>query len=90
LKKQPPTTAPTTPPTTAPTNPIAWKDPDDAPALTEAFFEGADLYNGTELKARGQSRGSKPAEAARQLTAPIEPLDGPIISNSDTVPGAQH
>lgn len=31
-----------------------WKDPDDAPALTEAWFEQADVYSGVKLVRSGK------------------------------------
>ncbi|MEO7026090.1 MAG: BrnA antitoxin family protein [Caulobacteraceae bacterium] len=31
-----------------------WTDPDDAPPLTSAFFERADLYEGERLVRRGR------------------------------------
>ena len=34
--------------------PPAWVDPDDAPELTDAFFERADLYEGEKLVRRGR------------------------------------
>lgn len=36
--------------------PATWTDPDDAPELTAAFFESADLYEGSKLKARGRPK----------------------------------
>lgn len=33
-----------------------WIDPDDAPELTDAFFERADEYRGTKLVKRGRGR----------------------------------
>jgi len=33
--------------------PTIWVDPDDAPELTEAFFERANLYVGNKLIRRG-------------------------------------
>lgn len=34
--------------------PPAWTDPDEAPELTDAFFERADLYEGEKLVRRGR------------------------------------
>lgn len=34
--------------------PTAWVDPDDAPPLTEAFFERADEFQGTKLVRKGR------------------------------------
>lgn len=39
-----------------PSTPVTWTDPDDAPELTEAFFQTADRYEGTTLKPRGRPR----------------------------------
>ena len=33
-----------------------WNDPDDAPELTDDFFQSADLYNGENLVRRGRPR----------------------------------
>ena len=33
-----------------------WADPDDAPELTDAFFENADEYRGSTLVKRGRGR----------------------------------
>ena len=42
--------------------PTSWKDPDDAPELTEGFFKNADLYEGTKLKTRGRPNSASPKE----------------------------
>jgi len=34
----------------------SWVDPDDAPVLTDAFFERADEYHGDTLVKRGRGR----------------------------------
>ena len=39
-----------------PSTPATWTDPDDAPELTEAFFQTADRYDGATLKPRGRPR----------------------------------
>lgn len=36
--------------------PTHWVDPDDAPELTEEFFERADLHQGDKLVRRGRGR----------------------------------
>lgn len=41
-----------------------WTDPDDAPALDDAFFEQADLHQGDRLVRRGRP----PAEATKVAT----------------------
>jgi len=35
---------------------VEWIDPDDAPELTDEFFEQADLYKGDALVKRGRGR----------------------------------
>lgn len=39
-----------------------WSDPDDAPALTEAFFKQADQYEGSRLEPRGRPKASMTKE----------------------------
>lgn len=39
-----------------PNTAAAWVDPDDAPELTDAFFERADEYNGGRLVRRGRPK----------------------------------
>ena len=41
----------------------AWTDPDDAPELTDAFFEVADEYRGERLVHRGRPRATSPKQA---------------------------
>jgi uncharacterized protein (DUF4415 family) len=36
--------------------PSAWIDPDDAPELTDEFFERADVYEGDKLVRRGRPK----------------------------------
>ena len=47
--------------------PATWKDPDDAPELTEDFFKNADLYEGTKLKSktRGRPKSASPKEPVK-------------------------
>jgi uncharacterized protein (DUF4415 family) len=45
--------------------PSTWTDPDDAPALTAAFFKHADQYDGKALKARGRPKLANPKEAVK-------------------------
>jgi uncharacterized protein (DUF4415 family) len=40
-----------------------WVDPDDAPELTEEWFEGADYYEGDKLIRRGRPKSAAPKEA---------------------------
>jgi uncharacterized protein (DUF4415 family) len=47
-----------------------WKDPDDAPELTRAFFRDADVYEGETLR-RGRPRaGVRPKEAVKLRLSP--------------------
>lgn len=41
----------------------AWVDPDDAPELTRAWFEGADHYEGEKLIRRGRPKAAATKEA---------------------------
>lgn len=41
----------------------AWTDPDDAPELTDAFFEVADEYVGERLVRPGRPRTTSPKQA---------------------------
>jgi uncharacterized protein (DUF4415 family) len=41
----------------------AWIDPDDAPELTDAFFEEADEYLGDKLVHRGRPKASNTKQA---------------------------
>ncbi len=43
--------------------PSTWIDPDDAPELTEEFFEQADLYIGDQLIRRGRPKAPQPKQA---------------------------
>ena len=45
--------------------PATLKDLDDAPELTEAFFNSADLYKGTKLKTRGRPKSATPKEPVK-------------------------
>ncbi|MGV8841868.1 MAG: BrnA antitoxin family protein [Pseudomonas sp.] len=45
-----------------PTTGAVWVDPDDAPELTDAFFERADEYRGAKLVRRGRPK----AETVRE------------------------
>ena len=47
----------------------AWTDPDDAPELTDAFFERADVYEGGHLVRRGRPKLEKPK---RQVTLRLD------------------
>ena len=40
--------------------PTEWVDPDDAPELTDAFFEEADEYVGDKLVRRGRPKADNP------------------------------
>ena len=43
----------------------AWIDPDDAPELTDEFFETADFYIGDKLIRRGRPKSERPKEAVK-------------------------
>jgi len=43
--------------------PIVWIDADDAPELTDEFFERADEYDGDKLVRRGRPRTDSPKVA---------------------------
>jgi uncharacterized protein (DUF4415 family) len=45
--------------------PATWKDPEDAPEITEDFFKNADLYDGTKLKTRGRLKSASPKEPVK-------------------------
>jgi uncharacterized protein (DUF4415 family) len=53
----------------------AWIDPDDAPKLTEEWFERADLYHGDTLIRRG-----KPEQAFPQETVTLR-LDADVLEH---------
>ncbi len=40
-----------------------WVDPDDAPELTEEWFETADVYDGEKLISRGRPKSAAPKQA---------------------------
>ena len=40
-----------------------WVDPDEAPLLTEEWFEGADLYHGERLVRPGRPKSANPKVA---------------------------
>jgi uncharacterized protein (DUF4415 family) len=42
-----------------------WVDPDDAPELTDEFFERADLYEGEKLIRRGRPAALAPKQAVK-------------------------
>lgn len=52
------------------TTDIDWIDPDDAPQLTDAFFERADEYVGTEVVRRGRPKAGVVRE---RISIRIEP-----------------
>lgn len=43
--------------------PAEWHDPDDAPELTDDFFERADEYVGSHLVRRGRPKAQNPKQA---------------------------
>ena len=48
-----------------PSTPATWTDSDDAPELTEAFFQIADRYDGATLKPRGRPKAETTKEAVK-------------------------
>jgi uncharacterized protein (DUF4415 family) len=46
-----------------------WSDPDDAPELTDAFFERADVFEGQRLARRGRPKLDK---VKRQVTLRLD------------------
>ena len=58
-----------------PSTPATWTDPDDAPELTEAFFQTADRYDGATLKPRGRPRAVSTKEPVKlRLDADVAAL----------------
>jgi uncharacterized protein (DUF4415 family) len=47
-----------------------WKDPDDAPELTDGWFETADYYEGDKLVRRGRPKLDSPKEAVSLRLGP--------------------
>lgn len=45
--------------------PTGWVDPDDAPELTDEFFQQADEFNGEKLVRRGRPKAAAPKEAVK-------------------------
>lgn len=43
----------------------AWKDPDDAPELTDAFFDRAEIRRGSKLVRRGRPPLDNPKQAVK-------------------------
>ena len=48
-----------------PSTAATWIDPDDAPELTEAFFQTADRYDGATPKPRGRPKAEITKEAVK-------------------------
>ena len=48
-----------------------WTDPDDAPELTEEFFEQADEYRGDRLVKRGRPVGSNKVSTTVRFAADV-------------------
>jgi uncharacterized protein (DUF4415 family) len=63
-----------------------WVDPDDAPELTDEWFQGADLMDGDKIIRRGKGR---PKLAATKVQVTLR-LDGDVIERyRDGGPGWQ-
>jgi uncharacterized protein (DUF4415 family) len=45
--------------------PTGWVDPDDAPELTDEFFERADLFEGDKLVRRGRPKATVTKESVK-------------------------
>ena len=45
--------------------PTTWVDPEDAPELTEAFFQEATLYKGNKIQARGRPKAATTKEPVK-------------------------
>jgi uncharacterized protein (DUF4415 family) len=58
-----------------PVTPSTWVDPDDAPELTNGFFERADLYEGEKLIRRGRPAALAPKQAVKLRLDPDLDLD---------------
>lgn len=56
------------------TMPTVWTDSNDAPELTDAFFEEADEYVGDKLVRRGHQK-SKPMKQALTVRYDIEVIE---------------
>jgi uncharacterized protein (DUF4415 family) len=61
-------------PTKKPASKSTWIDPDDAPELTEEWFQTADLYEGNKLTRRG-----RPPKAAAKEAVNIR-LDPDVLA----------
>lgn len=57
-----------------PSTKSTWIDPDDAPELTEEWFQKADLYHGEKLVRRGRPPADSPKKAI-SLRVDAEVLD---------------
>ena len=45
--------------------PATWVDPEDAPELTETFFQEAKLYKGNKIQARGRPKAAATKEPVK-------------------------
>ena len=45
--------------------PTTWVDPEDAPELTEAFFQEAKLYKGNKIQVRGRPKAATTKEPVK-------------------------
>ena len=48
-----------------PSTPATWVDPEDAPELTETFFQEAKLYKGNKIQARGRPKAAATKEPVK-------------------------
>jgi len=49
--------------------PNTWVDPDDAPELTDEWFDGADLMHGDKVLRQGKPRGRQRSDAPKELVS---------------------
>jgi uncharacterized protein (DUF4415 family) len=65
-----------------------WVDPDDAPELTDEWFEAADLYYGDVLVRKGKGRG-RPPLASPKISQTLR-IDAAVLAAfKNTGPGWQ-
>jgi uncharacterized protein (DUF4415 family) len=48
-----------------PSTPTTWVDPEDAPGLTEAYFQEATLHKGNKIQARGRPKAATTKEPVK-------------------------
>lgn len=68
--------------------PNAWVDPDDAPELDEAWFEGAYQYEGDKMVKRGRGRPPLP-DSAKKVPVKVRYDQDIVEAFRSTGPGWQ-